>query len=812
MGRMRILYCNKYNFRFSGTEAYLFDAMEIMRSRGHQAELFSMADERGSATAYDRHFVPQKNFKQPIGLIAKARLAVNAIYSKDSRKRIGQVIDDFRPDVAHVRNIYHHLSPSILWELKARGVPVLYHLNDFKLICPSYNLVSSTGHACERCKTGKFFNVVREGCYAGGALASTVLAAEAYFHRWISTYDKCVDLILTPSHFAKRKLLENGWPEARIQVLPHFQNASQDPKRHPGPDAPILYFGRLSREKGVDDLLKAMQGLPEIRLIIAGDGPERFSLESLAVSLRLRNVTFAGNISSVELENLISSSQFTIFPSHAYETMGKSILESYAQGRAVVASDLGSRRELVREGETGLLYSVKNVGDLAAAIAFLRDRPELASKMGQAGVQFIQEHHSQETHFAELEKIYADLAKSKPTAKHSSPHVSQFPPKPPKLRVAFIGGRGVVGKYSGIETYYEEAGQRLTALGCEVTAYSRNHFTPAIASHRGIRIVRVPTIRTKHLETLVHTFLSTVHACFHYYDIVQYHALGPSLFAWLPRLFGKKTLVTVQGLDWQRKKWGLVARGILKGCEWASAHLPNRTIVVSRVLQRHYAERYAKDCIYVPNGAAMLNQQKAQRLRELDLDPQNYVLFLGRFSPEKNCHLLIDAFEKLETSMKLVLVGGSSHTDGYIAKLRERASERVKFLGWLSGDRLEQVLSHAALFVLPSDMEGMSMALLEAMAAGVCVLVSDTPENLEVISDCGFSFRRGNVFDLRSRLERLINDPLLREQTGKRARQRVREQFSWEHVAQEMKYVYESMLSCRIVKSARRGAAWRRAA
>ena len=256
--------------------------MELMRSRGHETALFSMADDRGPATPYDRHFVPVTDFKRSAGLGQKTRVAFNAIYSIEARKRIGQMIDDFRPDVAHVRNIYHHLSPSILWELKSRGVPVLYHINDFKLICPNYNLISSSGDACERCKGGKFWNVVAEGCYSGGFAASTVLAAEAYFHSWISTYRKCVDLILTPSQFAKQKLIENGdWANRQIEVLPHFQNCPAQVVPHPGPEAPILYFGRLSAEKGVDDLIQAMQRVPNIQLIIAGDGPQRPLLEAL---------------------------------------------------------------------------------------------------------------------------------------------------------------------------------------------------------------------------------------------------------------------------------------------------------------------------------------------------------------------------------------------------------------------------------------------------------------------------------------------------------------------------------------------------
>src|SRR5256885_16467803 len=181
---MRILYCNKYNFAFSGTEVYLFDVMELMRTRGHTVALFSMADPRGKSSEYDRHFVPHVDFKNAgHDIMGSAKLAAHAIYSRAARARLRKVIAEFRPDVAHVRNIYHHLSPSILWELKAQGVPVVYHINDFELLCPSYNMVGSSGTACERCKGGHFHNIVREKCYSGGTRASVVLAAEAYLHR-----------------------------------------------------------------------------------------------------------------------------------------------------------------------------------------------------------------------------------------------------------------------------------------------------------------------------------------------------------------------------------------------------------------------------------------------------------------------------------------------------------------------------------------------------------------------------------------------------------------------------------------------------
>jgi glycosyltransferase involved in cell wall biosynthesis len=794
---MRILYCNKYNFRFSGTEAYLFETMELMRSRGHEVALFSMADDRGPATPYDRHFVPVTDFKQSAGLARKTRLAFHAVYSTDARKRIGGMIEEFQPDVAHVRNIYHHLSPSILWELKSRGVPVLYHINDFKMICPNYNLISSAGDTCERCKGGRFWNVVREGCYSGGIAASTVLAAEAYLHSWISTYQNCVDLILAPSQFAKQKLIENGngWADRRIEVLPHFQNCPAQVVPYPGPDAPILYFGRLSAEKGVDDLLHAIQRLPNIQLIIAGDGPQRPVLETLVRTLRLTNVTFAGHLSGAALDNAIAGSQFTVFPSRAYETMGKSILESYAQGRAVVASDLGSRRELINDGSTGVLYKVKDIDQLSSAIAFLHERPQLAEKMGEEGHELVKRRHSQEQHFEELERIYNTLARRQNTAlqKRSLALARVGSSESSRLRIAFIGGRGVIGKYSGIETCYEEIGARLAKSGHEITAYCRNYFTPNVAEHLGIRILRLPTIRTKHLETLIHTFLSTIHACFSNCDVVHYYTLGPSLFSFVPRLFGKKTVVSVQGLDWQRKKWGRIARRALKFCEWTSARLPSATVVVSRTLQEYYKSRYAKHCAYVPNGTRIRERQTGNYLQSIGLQPDSYALFLGRFSPEKNCDLLIEAFEKLDTTMKLVLAGGSSHTDDYVAGLRQHHSERIRILDWLSGDALEEVLTNAALFVLPSDMEGLSLALLDAMGAGLCVLASDAPENVEAMGDAGFIFRRGDVNDLERMLALLLSDPALRENIGCRAQARSRREYLWEGVAKEMNGVYSSL-------------------
>jgi glycosyltransferase involved in cell wall biosynthesis len=830
---MRILYCNKYNYPFSGTEAYMFEAMDLMRTKGHSAALFSMADPRGKPTPYDHHFMPHTDFKNQKGWLHKARLAGQAVYSLEARKKIRAMIAEFRPDVAHVRNIYHHLSPSVLWELKAQKVPVVYHLNDFKVLCASYNLVSR-GEACEACKGGKCWQMLKEKCYPGLA-ARVTLVAEAYFHRRLGTYRKCVDCFLAPSQFVRDKFVEHGWDAAKFEVLPHFQQVQPMTERVAA-NAPLLYFGRLSAEKGVVDLLHAMQRLPNLQLIVAGDGPEREELERLSVGLGLANVKFVGHVRGEELDRAIASSRFTVLPSHAYETLGKTILESYAHGRAVVASDLGSRRELVHEGRTGLLYRTGDVSQLASALKFLSLQSELADEMGRAGRELVRQDYTPEAHYEILIDLYERLAEgrkqsprvwqgsSKEVAKVTTApmripagrtpttgfvpvqrlalapalnHLGSLPAitfQKPMLRVAFIGGRGVVSKYSGIEAYYEEVGKRLAGMGHQVTAYCRRYFTPAMQEHNGMGVVRLPTIRSKHLETLLHTFLSTLHVMIRPCDIVHYHALGPALFSFIPRLAGKKTVVTVQGLDWQRKKWGRIASTVLRLGERAAVNLPSSTMVVSRTLRQHYWENHRMETSYVPNGGILRERRFPDKILDWGLEPERYILFLGRFSPEKGCHLLVEAYQRLDTDIKLVMAGASSYCDDYARQLRTHASDRIKILDWVSGDALDELLTNAMLFVLPSDLEGLSLALLDAMGAGLCVLTSDVPENREAIEDAGFTFRRGDIADLSDRLRFLIANPAVREAAGEAAKRRIREQYQWSDIAGEIERVYFEMM------------------
>jgi len=331
-------------------------------------------------------------------------------------------------------------------------------------------------------------------------------------------------------------------------------------------------------------------------------------------------------------------------------------------------------------------------------------------------------------------------------------------------------------------------------MGHEVTVYCRTYFTPRLPEYHGMQLVRLPTIRSKHFETVLHTLLSTVHALTGRYDIVHYHALGPALFSFLPRLVGAKTAVTVQGLDWQRKKWGCFASAVLRLGEQASVKFPSATMVVSQALQQRYREVHGIEAFYVPNGGVLREWREPRKILEWGIEPGNYILFLGRFSPEKGCHLLVQAFEQLDTKADLVMAGASSYCDEYSRELRKHASERIRMLDWVAGETLDELLTNAMLFVLPSDLEGLSLALLDAMGAGLCVVTSDVPENREVVDGAGFTFRRGSASDLADRLRFLIANPAVREAAGKAAKQRIQEQYQWPYIAAEIEKAYFAVM------------------
>lgn len=362
------------------------------------------------------------------------------------------------------------------------------------------------------------------------------------------------------------------------------------------------------------------------------------------------------------------------------------------------------------------------------------------------------------------------------------------------LRIAFIGGRGIGSKYSGIETYYEEVGARLVERGHQVLVYCRRHATPDGTDFRGITPVFRPCWRSKHGETFTHTLASTADVLFRGVDIVQYHALGPSLFSGIPKLRGARTVASIRGLDWQREKWGGFATRFLQMCEAMSHRLPDAVSVVSRTLAQHYRDRHAVEVTHIPNGVKMEPSPEPREIHALGLSGGDYVLFMGRLSPEKGCDTLIEAHRRVGDRVKLVIAGGSSYTDRYGEELRRTAPPGVIFPGLVGGRLRDELYANAAAFVLPSTIEGLSIALLEAMAHGCCVIASDIPENRELVDGVGLLVPPRDAAGLGAALARVLDAPGEARALGRRARQRVEADYTWEQVTVRTEAFYYDVL------------------
>jgi len=367
------------------------------------------------------------------------------------------------------------------------------------------------------------------------------------------------------------------------------------------------------------------------------------------------------------------------------------------------------------------------------------------------------------------------------------------------MRIAFVGLRSIGVCAGGIERHVEELATRMAALGHEVTVFCRTRYnTIAGGEYRGVRLVNVPTVYSKHLEAICHTALC-LPAVLTGYDVVHFQALGPSLLSWAPRLAGRRVVVTVHGLDYLRGKWGRAASLVLRLGAWTSAHCPNRTIVVSRQLQQHFASALHTATTCIPNGVNTPVRRPLNALRRFGLAEQGYVLFLGRLVPEKGAHQLIQAFRQVDTGLKLVLAGGSSHSDAYVEELKELAGQdrRIVFTGPLFGADKDEAFSNAKCFVLPSLLEGMPLTLLEALSYGCPTLASDIPECLEVLDAGGAplarTFAHGDPADLALRLADMLKRLDL-DEMAEHARREVLARHDWDAITRQTLAVYAETL------------------
>ncbi len=366
------------------------------------------------------------------------------------------------------------------------------------------------------------------------------------------------------------------------------------------------------------------------------------------------------------------------------------------------------------------------------------------------------------------------------------------------LKIAMIGQKRVPSREGGVEVVVGELSSRMSESGHSVTCYNRRghhvagtEFDNKKNSIPGVKIKEVFTIDKKGLAAISASFFAAIYASFGKFDIVHFHAEGPCSMIWLPRLFGKRCIATIHGLDHQRAKWGRFASQYIMFGEKCAVKCADEIIVLSKNVQEYFLNEYGVKTRYIPNGVSKPQVVSGDLIKEkYDLDKDSYILFLGRLVPEKGITYLIEAFKKVDTSKKLVIVGGSSDTADFENELKSMADDRIIFTGFQQGRMLEEFYSNAYAYVLPSDLEGMPISLLEAMSYGNCCITSDIPECTEVVDEYGISFKKGNVEDLREKLQSICDNPELVNYYKQIASDYVCEKFSWNNVVDETLRIY----------------------
>lgn len=365
------------------------------------------------------------------------------------------------------------------------------------------------------------------------------------------------------------------------------------------------------------------------------------------------------------------------------------------------------------------------------------------------------------------------------------------------LRIAMIGHKRIPSREGGVEIVVEELAVRMAAQGHRVDAYNRygHHVSgkkydeeygwKGRKFYKGVRVYIVPTFHCSSLNAIVYSFFATIRALFGRYDVIHYHAEGPCAMLWLPKLLGKKLVVTIHGLDWQRAKWGNFASYVIKFGEKMAARYADEVIVLSENVKQYFMDTYHREVTYIPNGVNRPEIRPAQMITEkYGLTKDGYFLFLARIVPEKGLHYLIEAFEKIDTDKKLVIAGGNSQAVEYMEQIHKMAAkdDRIIMTDFVQGQMLEELYSNAYAFILPSDVEGMALSLLEAMSYGNCCLVSDICENTEVTEDKALTFRKGDVADLRRQLEYMLAHPETVREYARQSTDFICGKYNWDEV------------------------------
>lgn len=410
---MKILVPNTFYYDRGGDCTYTFNLSKLLESKGHKVIPFAMHHQRNFQSEYSKYFVSEIDFVEELekkSISSVLKVASRYIYSLEARNKITRLIEDVKPDIAHLQSVHGHITPSILPVLKRHDIPIIWTLHDYRIICPN-TLFLSHGSICEACKKRKFFMAPFRQCKKGSFLASLMICFESYTHHLLRSY-RYVDKFICPSRFVYSKFQEYGFSKNQLVHIPHFlfiddYQPSYDLGNY------CVYYGRLSIQKGVMTLLKAMQYVTDVNLKVIGEGDQRSDLQEFTANAGLDNkVDFLGWIPKNQLIELVTNSAFSIFPSEWFETFGFSIAESFAQGTPVIGSSIGAIPELINDRKNGLLFEPGNVGQLTQSIQFLTDNPQQTTKMGQRARKTVEERCSSDAYYQALMRVYNEaLAK-----------------------------------------------------------------------------------------------------------------------------------------------------------------------------------------------------------------------------------------------------------------------------------------------------------------------------------------------------------------------------------------------------------------
>lgn len=400
----KVLLVNKFFYLKGGDCQVFFDTAKLLQTKGHKSVFFAMQHPLNLASDFAPYFVSELDIDKD-GLLNKLKVASRVIYSREAKRKIEQLIKKEKPDIAHLHNIYHHISPSILSSLKKASVPTVMTLHDYKLVCPSYTLLVN-GKICEACENGSYYHVALNRCLKGSLAKSILSMIEMYtHHRFLHIYD-LVDIYISPSAFLKQKLKQTGF-KGEVEHLPNFIDVAKFTPAHQNDGQTIVYFGRLSAEKGLLTLLQAAKMLKgKFVLKIIGDGPQKEELVNFATTQRLADVHFLGFKNEGELKKELSNAIFTVIPSILYENYPRSVIESFALGKPVIGARIGGIPELVKDEQTGFTFKPGSPEDLASKIDFLLSHPNRAIEMGRNARQFVEKELNPDKHYQGLMAIY----------------------------------------------------------------------------------------------------------------------------------------------------------------------------------------------------------------------------------------------------------------------------------------------------------------------------------------------------------------------------------------------------------------------